>query len=142
MTPQQLVARAAAIVHVRAVAHEGHPRTDAEFPAAWGQVVFDVVRVLKGSVPHKPLRVIGGLSNHDDFNDQAVPYTFVRGAGRKGPCNAYEYRIGAEYLLLLDRDETQTLSPYWAYQHPTNEQARGATDPWIAWVENQLKRRR
>ena len=64
--------------------------------------------------------------------------------------NAYSYRAGAEYLLLLRRRMSRPnmtpneLSLYWARLSATNEQLfGGASDPWFIWVSQhqlQLKR--
>ncbi len=59
-----------------------------------------------------------------------------------GSCNAFTYRLGAEYLLLLRPDRsTGKLSPYWWYLGPSNEQLRDASDPWLAWVRGQVAQR-
>ena len=59
--------------------------------------------------------------------------------GLDGPCFAYEYRLGAEYLFLLNRvDGSDVLTPYWIALGPTNEQIRGPEDPWVRWVREQL----
>lgn len=47
--------------------------------------------------------------------------------------------LGAEYLFLLNRvDRMDGLIPYWIALGPTNEQIRGADDPWVRWVREQL----
>jgi hypothetical protein len=33
-------------------------------------------------------------------------------------------------------------TPYWAPLQPVNEQIRGESDPWFAWVRNELAARR
>jgi hypothetical protein len=30
------------------------------------------------------------------------------------------------------------LTPYWAALQPVNEQLRGAADPWLLWVREQV----
>jgi len=62
---------------------------------------------------------------------------------------ALEYRIGAEYLLLLRHGgpapadaEGNELTPYWAPLSPTNEQLfGGVSDAWFVWVSKELRRR-
>ena len=68
----------------------------------------------------------------------SVPYGHVRPSGGAG-CFAYQYRLGAEYLFLLNRVERiDGLTPYWIALGPTNEQINGADDPWVRWVREQL----
>jgi hypothetical protein len=67
---------------------------------ALSHIDFTVLEVLKGELPSRTLRFNGVTSERDDRNDAAVPYQFVRPAGRQGNCFALEYRIGGEYLLL------------------------------------------
>lgn len=113
------------------------------------QVRFTIIEVLKGRLPSSTIEFNGVLSKRDDRNDHPVPYTFVRPGGRWGNCFALEYRIGAEYLLLLRRREVppadpqpKELTPYWAPLSPTNEQLfGGAGDGWLVWVRQTLLRR-
>ena len=112
------------------------------------QVSFTVLELLKGSLPSATIEFNGSLVERDDRNDRPVPYDFVRPGGRGGNCFALEYRSGAEYLLLLRRGkhpsyaQPDDLTPYWAALSPTNEQLFGsATDVWLVWVRQQLRRR-
>jgi hypothetical protein len=50
-------------------------------------------------------------------------------------CFAYDYKLGGTFLLLLKNG-----TPYWSQVRPTNEEVRGSRDPWLLWVEAQLKR--
>jgi hypothetical protein len=50
------------------------------------------------------------------------------------------YRRGAEYLLLLTREQAGELTPYWSPLAPTNEQVSGPDDPWIQWVKIEVAR--
>lgn len=102
-----------------------------------GTVELRVLEVLKGEGVPQTLQVTGFLSDRDDFNRESVPYVWVRRAGQSGPCYAYEYRRGGEFLLLLKQDGGG-LTPYWAVFSPTNEQVRGAGDPWVQWVRERL----
>jgi hypothetical protein len=138
-----------AVAIVRAVA--SRRATAEETPgAAWprgpmtrGAIAFEVVEVLKGDSVSSPLIIGGVLTEVDDFNPHPVPYTYVRPAGGRGPCWAYEYRRGSEFLLILNRDTTGRLNPYYDHaQMPANEQLHNADDPWLRWVRSQISKRR
>ena len=102
------------------------------------KVEFEVEDVLKGdSVP--TTIVLGGyLSDEDDFNDQAVPYTFVRPGGRAGSCYANTYRQGGQFLLFLKRTP-DGFTPNFDPLAPVNEQLYSSADPWIYYVKGLLK---
>lgn len=126
-SPRSFVISADAIVRVTAVR------------LARGKgVEFRVEEVLKGEDFPQRLIFNGSISERDDYNDRPVPYDFVRLDGRGGMCFAYEYRQGAQYLLLLKKQKG-TLTPYWIPFAPANEQLRSADDPWVVWVKGQLK---
>jgi hypothetical protein len=80
----------------------------------------------------------GSVVSHDDFNRLPVPYGMVRSAGQRGDCDAREYRLDAEYLLIL-RTAYDGLNPHWKPLAPFNEQVRGADDPWVVWVRQQVR---
>lgn len=101
-------------------------------------VEFRVEEVLKGEGVPQKLIFNGSISERDDYNDRPVPYDFVRRDGRRGMCFAYEYRQGAQFLLLLKKQKGK-LTPYWIPFAPANEQLRSADDPWVVWVKDQLK---
>lgn len=160
-TPAELVDRAALIVHVRAIGYctgstqacsqlphsvvsevhpEGAPRPASRTtfgPVADGLIAFAVLRVMKGPSLPTVIRIPGKMTDQDDFNDEPVPYSFVRRAGRHGSCFAYEYRANAEYVLFL-RPGGDVMTPYWAPLAPMNEQVRPDGDPWIEWINRQL----
>jgi hypothetical protein len=146
-TPQALVKASALIVHAKV---EGF----AESPGATGnvlawtprQVSFRVIEVLKGSLVDDRLAFNGRIDPSDDWNDRPVPYDFIRPSGRAGSCFAVGYRNGAEYLLLLNQNETPNAdsgawSPYWRPLSATNEQVTGKTDAWLKWVRTELQRK-
>lgn len=142
---RQLVERAAVVVRARATGLSAQPGEPGAFAGVRTQVVFEVLEVLKGEVPTSALHFNGVLSDADDANDKAVPYSFVRPGGRHGNCFALGYRPGAEYLLLLRSSSAAlesapgALTPYWAPLGATNEQLTGgATDPWLVWVRQQI----
>jgi hypothetical protein len=101
-------------------------------------VRFRVEEVLKGERVPQTFVFKGSLSADDDYNDRPVPYDFVRRAGRGGTCFAYEYKRGAQFLLLLKKQKGE-LTPYWIPFAPANEQLRSADDPWVLWVKDHLK---
>jgi hypothetical protein len=100
-------------------------------------VEFEPLEVLRGDSALEPLQIAGGIVQNDDFNGTAVPYRIVRMAGQRGDCFATEYRVGAEYLLILRRVNGD-LTPYWAPLAPLNEQIRGRDDPWVRWVQAEM----
>jgi len=65
------------------------------------QVVFKVNEVLKGDNVPETIVLNAYLSTEDDFNDQDIPYKFVRPNGRGGTCFANTYKKGASFLLFL-----------------------------------------
>jgi hypothetical protein len=143
---RRLVREAEVIVRARALrAGDGeHATVPAE--AGWFSVrqaiEFEVVEVVKapaGWVTPAPLYLAGTLSETDDFNRGGVPYTFVRPAGARGSCFATEYKRGGEFLLLLRSAGDGWYTPYWSLLSPTNEQVRGADDPWVVWVRAQVR---
>jgi hypothetical protein len=100
-------------------------------------IEFELIEVIKGAEVPQVVRVPGSLVSSDDFNEQPVPYTFVRRGGRAGNCFAFGYRAGGEYLLFLRQGE-EGLTPYWAPLAAINEQIRGSQDPWVVWVKRQV----
>jgi hypothetical protein len=103
---------------------------------------FAVVEVLKGTPPGDTLVFMGAADNRDSFRegeDAAVPYLSYH-RWYAGDCIASMYRPGAEYLLLLRHwgARGENFDPYWQMLAPTNEQIRGADDPWVAWVRTTL----
>jgi hypothetical protein len=103
----------------------------------WGEhklLTFVVLEGMKGNTTPE-VGVRGFLMHTDDFNKGSVPYAFVRSNGGKGNCVADGYKNGGEFLLLL-RDGT----PYWEALLPTSEQVRGADDPWVTWVRDEVRR--
>ena len=104
----------------------------------WPRIRFDVLERLRApdSLVHVELR--GSVVDRDDFNRLPIPYLIVRSAGQRGDCEAREYKLGAEYLLIL-RPGHERQSPHWKPLAPFNEQVRGADDPWVAWVRQHVR---
>lgn len=98
-------------------------------------VRFRTTEVLRGPFPHTEFTFRGYLVDEDNFNTLSVPYQLLRRSG--GSCYSQRYRQGGEYLFLLDR-RGDVLTPNWIPLGPTNEQIRGADDPWVKWVREQL----
>lgn len=108
----------------------------AEQPARGGAwLEFRVREVLKGDDVPGTLYAPGRLVTRDYFRAEPPPYTWDRSTGE---CKAYEYRPGGEFLLMLQRGADGLLTPDWASLRPTNEQIRGADDPWVRWVREQV----
>ena len=104
-------------------------------------IEFQVLEVLRPDIGHEALRTLyigGHLTDSDDFNPGPVPYVNVRHEGQRGSCTASAYRTGGEFLLLLRRTKSGYYTPYWAILAPVNEQIRGADDPWVRWINQQL----
>jgi hypothetical protein len=135
-----LVRDADLIVRATAVDYAQPPAN----PAGWTSgepdsvVRFDVTEVLRGSAAFAQLTLPGYLSERDDFNDQAVPYTFVRPNGRGGSCFANTYRSGAQFLLFL-KQRNGRLTVNWYALGPVNEQLRSENDPWLRWVRQRIR---
>jgi hypothetical protein len=148
-TPQSLVREADAIVVATALRTIRLADRSNGFPPLppdafdvdefWnGTMEMRVDETIKGDAGGPALSLTGRLVDTDDFNRGAAPYTAARPGAQTGACFAYEYRTGASYLLFLRRSRAGTLTPYWAALQPVNEQLRGAADPWLLWVREQV----
>lgn len=127
----QKVDSATRIVRVRAVRADSTARTIVFEPLEW---------IRGGDVRSSSALVLPGIAvDHDDFNDQPVPYRIVRPSGRRGSCHAEEYRLRREYLLLL-QDGSARYPIFWWPLGPVNEQLRGDDDAWLKWVRAHVAR--
>lgn len=128
-----LVDSASQIVRVRAT------RAD---PLA-GTVTFQPLEWLRGVTPYPSSLTLPGVAvERDDFNTGTAPYQMVRSAGQHGDCFAREYRLGSDYLLLLqDQYHPRLNSIQWWPLGPVNEQLHGDDDPWLAWVRDRVAQR-
>lgn len=123
---EEMVDSASRIVRARAVTVDSLARTITFQPLEW----------LRGSTV--PAVSLPGIAvERDDLNAGPVPYQIVRSAGQRGDCFAKEYRLGAQYLLLL-RDQADRNAIQWWPLAPVNEQLRGEDDPWLAWVRRRV----
>jgi len=120
-------------VIVRATAVREVSRRGEQMP----RMVFRVVEVLKGGPVPDSIDFAGYAHDADDYNAGPVPYAYRRNGNVGGSCYAYSYKLGAEYLLFLGRFEWG-LTPYHSIFSPTNEQLRGADDPWLKWVRDRI----
>lgn len=131
--PDELVRTADAIARVRVI---GAAPASAE-PSSWphGAVRLEVLEVLSGRLPGSKLVLPGRLRDYPSSPRRPVPYDGVdcARAGGCGGCFAYDYKLGAQYLLLLKQG-----TPYWAALAPTNEEVSGPSDPWVTWVSRRL----
>lgn len=100
-------------------------------------VNFKFTEILKGINVPTTITITGSLEKRDDFNKGNVPYGHVRSSGH-GPCFAYEYKKGGEFLLFLKKEKGE-LTPYWSPLAPANEQLRSDNDEWVKWVKTHLK---
>ena len=136
---RQFIDSASVIVRARAVSTlltAGSARGDGD-----PRVAFEILERIRepDSLQRIVLRGIGVLN--DDFNRDTVPYRIVRPAGQRGDCYAREYRLRAEYLLILETRAGE-LTPHWKPLAPFNEQVRGQDDPWVVWVRDAARRRK
>jgi hypothetical protein len=128
--------------HPQAHMRSGH---EVEFSRAGNRSPRSVSKCLRPFAEASPQRsseiiLPGALSEGDDFNDQPVPYNFVRPGGRHGSCFAYYYRAGAEFLFMLKKQQTGEYTVYWYALGPVNEQLRSTDDPWLLWVRKMAKK--
>jgi hypothetical protein len=126
-----LVDSADRIVRATAVSADTRAQTVTFAPSEW---------IRTGETADSTLTLNGIAVAHDDFNDGKVPYRLVRPAGRRGSCFALEYRLGAQYLLLLSSHPLPNTIQWWPLA-PVNEQLRGDEDPWLTWVRQEAARR-
>jgi hypothetical protein len=128
-----IVDQASVIVRAEAVSADSMPVVRGDSVRWFKAVRFAVREVVRDSVPGGQLVLPGWIVDRDDFNRWPVPYQMVRASGQRGDCYASEYRLGAEYLLLLARD-ARGLNVRWMPLAPLNEQIRDPEDPWLRWV--------
>jgi len=102
-------------------------------------VLFHVLEVIRGHA-RTDLTLPGYLSDKDDFNDHPSPYNFVRPGGRAGSCIANTYRSGAQFLLLLKKEQSGELTANWYALGPVNEQLHSTNDPWLLWVRSEAQK--
>jgi hypothetical protein len=129
-TPDEVAGAATVIVHVTADRYI--PPKDRIHGT--GRVLFRVIETIKGEWASPFFVSYGQVDRYFGRNDGRVPYDQVRPGGRTGGCFAYDYRLGAEYLLLLHEGELQ-----WAPMAPINEEISGPHDPWVAWVRKRTR---
>jgi hypothetical protein len=142
---RRLVGNAHVIVRARATQQLGPlDRRRREDHVPWGlerDVEFKVLEVIAGTNVRPTLRIPGTLSTvmEDLFSPDTVPYLYGTASG--GSCFNWFYKKNGEYLLILSRLDGQ-LTPYFSPMAPTNEQVRGAHDPWVRWVRDERRRSR
>lgn len=137
-----VIVRAVAVDSARA---EGPPELGLPFRITGHRIDFRTQEILAGPWPDTVFTLPGNVVDQDNFNTLAVPYGIMRESDRPGPCYALEYRIGGEYLFLLEPETRahpgSAMTARWMPLGPTNEQIRGADDPWVRWVRDQLPAR-
>lgn len=138
---QRTIARADAIVHVRALSERQGVDADSLLPFGPTSLVrFSVLEVVRGTAVPTILEVQGRLNGGDEFNRDSVPYTWPRESALSGQCFSYQYRANGEYVLLLAEEPGGGLTPYWEPLQPVNEQVRGTADPWLIWIRDEVRR--
>lgn len=157
VTAKEGVHVAELILHVRALEYVSPPKDDwiTTGPAP-STIRFQIVEVVKGKHEQKEIVLNGYLIDYNDWNDESVPYNFVRPDGRSGSCFANTYKKGGNFLLLLVKTKADKwTTSYWALG-PVNEQIRKnarraplrwvplrwilreKNDPWLAWVKKEV----
>lgn len=127
----QMVDSATEIVRARAVSADSLAHIVTFEPLEW---------IRRATADTARIKLYGRAVARDDFNPMAVPYRMVRPAGQRGDCFATEYRLGADYLLLLSHYPPPGRIQWWPLA-PVNEQLRGEDDPWLAWVRARAESR-
>jgi hypothetical protein len=133
---KDIVRRADVIVRATAAEYTVPPEPGKR---PYGEVRFNVIESIRGTPPSE-LILKGELVDRDDFNPRKAPYEVARPNGLRGTCYAWQYRTGAQYLLLLKRTDSGELTAEWDALSPTNEQLHSADDPWLIWVRAQSRR--
>jgi hypothetical protein len=105
-------------------------------------IEFKVEETIWGGDVPSTIVLHGYLTDTDDFNEVPPPYQFVRPGGRAGSCFANSYKQGAQFLLFVKRGAHKASTSGYTTNinalGPTNEQIRGAEDPWVKWVKAYL----
>ena len=129
-------------VIVRAIALDYRQKPSEDTINIWAPdavIRFKILEVLKGKNVPRDIFLNGFLDEKDDYNDQSLPYNFVRPGGRGGNCFAFTYKRQGQFLLFLSKDgEGFTL--YMDPLAPVNEQLHSANDPWVLWIKDLLKK--
>lgn len=133
---REIVDSAHLIVLAQAVAPDQVPIPRGDSTTWWPGVRFEILQTLRGPVPEK-LVLLGDTVSTDDYNPEPVPYRIVRRSGQRGNCFAWEYRVGARYLLLLHQQRGALTARWWPLA-PLNEQVRDEADPWVQWVRQRI----
>lgn len=136
---REVVDSAHVIVLAEAVAPDQVPITRGDSTVWWPGVRFEILHTLRGHAP-EDLVLLGFPAGSDDYNPEPVPYRIVRRSGQRGNCYAWEYKVGARYLLLL-RYRRGVLTAQWWPLAPLNEQVRDDADPWLQWVRQRVGQR-
>jgi hypothetical protein len=131
-----IVKRADLIVRATAIGYAMRPQTTQMI----GSIRFEVTEVIKGRRIAE-LVLKGELVDFDDFNETPQPYQSARPNADRGSCWAWQYKTGAQYLLILEKDRTRGLTAEWYPRAPVNEQLHSDEDPWLLWVRTRAKAR-
>lgn len=135
----EFVDRAAVIVRAEAIGADSVAFSRGDSVRWFSGVRLAVREVIRDSVPGGQLVLPGRIVDDDDFNRRPVPYQIVRSSGQRGDCYASEYKLGAQYLLLLARN-SRGLTVQWVPLAPVNEQIIGPEDAWVRWVRERANR--
>jgi hypothetical protein len=130
----EIVRNADVIVRATALGYSAPPGNNRK-----GSIRFNAVEVIRGDALPE-LILDGELVDWDDFNGHSSPYEVVRPNGLSGTCYAWQYRTGAQYLLMLKKATTGGLTVNWYALAPVNEQLRSPEDPWLLWVRARVER--
>lgn len=98
----------------------------------WRILELEVLEVLKGASAPQRVHVLADEVPFRGRNRGPVPYRVAR-PGADGPCFAFDYRLGREYLLFFREGQL-----YFRGLAPLNEEVDGPDDPWVTWVRGAL----
>jgi hypothetical protein len=138
IVPTETVVGADAIVRATVLGYKVTPdASDSKEERRLYPISIEVKEMVKSMAKVENIEILGYLVSKDDYNDAPIPYEFVRPSGRYGSCYAFQYKVGADYLLFLKK----TKEVYQLYPDPLapiNEQLHSDTDPWLVWVKGVL----
>ena len=149
--PKEMIVDADLILRVTAVEYSGPipPLAIGTTGVPPSDVRFAVEEIVKGTYEKTSIILPRYLSERDDWNDRTPPYNFVRRGGRSGSCFANTYRKGGQFLLVLKKWDSVSVSlagrvadgytVNWYALGPVNEQLRSTDDAWVQWVREQVR---
>ncbi len=132
----ELVRQTPRIVWARAVSSSRSEEPKPGEPI--GTVNFEVLEVLKGTYPEKTLTADGDGVSYDGPGD-LNSFDMARPGAQRGACNAYDYKIGTNYLLFLGNEPGDTTGMVGGppFSRVNEEAAEGSA--WLATVRHYVR---